>query len=54
MKYFIATILTKGKKEQIGLYAQDRREANENAKLKFSGIIIKIVEAEEDTYCNDD
>ncbi|WP_297439667.1 type II secretion system F family protein [Sulfurimonas sp.] len=47
MKYFIATVLTKGKKEEIGLYAQDRKEANKFAKLKFTGIIIKVVEAQE-------
>lgn len=47
MKYFIATVLTKGKKEQIGMYAQDRKHANELTKLKHSGIIIKIEEAQE-------
>jgi general secretion pathway protein F len=47
MKYFVATMLTKGKKEQIGLYAKDKKEANSYAKLKYSGIIIKIVEAPE-------
>jgi len=47
MTYFIATVLTKGKKEEYPLYANDRREANNYAKLKFSGIIIKVVEAEE-------
>ena len=47
MKYFIATVLTKGKKEEIGFYAKDRKEATSNAKLKFSGIIIKIVEGQE-------
>lgn len=47
MIYFLATVLTKGKKEQFPLYANDRKEANNYAKLKFSGIIIKVVEAEE-------
>ncbi|MBU1927548.1 type II secretion system F family protein [bacterium] len=47
MKYFIATVFTKGKKETIGLYAEDRKAANDFAKIKFSGIIIKVVEAEE-------
>jgi len=47
MKYFIVTVFTKGKKENIGLYAQDRKEANSHAKIKFSGIIVKVVEAEE-------
>jgi len=47
MKYFIATILTKGKREEIPLYAKDRKEANDYAKLKYSGIIIKIIEKKE-------
>ncbi|WP_457748307.1 type II secretion system F family protein [Sulfurimonas sp.] len=47
MKYFIATILTKGKREEIGLYAENKKEANSYAKLKFSGIIIKVIEAQE-------
>ncbi len=47
MKYFIATVLTKGKKEEFGLYAEDRKEANKYAKLKFTGIIIKVTEGQE-------
>jgi len=47
MNYFVATILTKGKREEIGLYAEDRKSANNYAKLKFSGIIIKVVQGEE-------
>ena len=47
MKYFIATILTKGKKEEIGIYAEDRKKATELIKLKHSGIMIKVVEAKE-------
>jgi len=47
MKYFIATVLTKGKKEEIGLYAEDRKEANKYAKLKFTGLIIKVTEGQE-------
>lgn len=47
MKYFVATVLTKGKKEEFGLYAEDRKEANKYAKLKFSGIIIKVTEGQE-------
>ncbi len=47
MKYYIATILTKGKREEIPLYAKDRKEANDYAKLKHSGIIIKVVEEKE-------
>jgi len=47
MKYFIATILIRGKKENFGIYAHDRKHANELTKLKYSGIIIKITEGEE-------
>ena len=45
--YFIATVLTKGKKEEIGFYAEDKKEATSVAKLKFNGIIIKVAEAKE-------
>jgi general secretion pathway protein F len=47
MKYFNATVLKHGKKELIGLYAENKKEAMNYAKLKFSGIIIKVTEAEE-------
>ena len=47
MKYFVATILIKGKKEQIGLYAEDRKQASELTKLKHTGIILKIAEEAE-------
>ena len=47
MKYFVATVLTKGKKERLGLYAENKQEANSYAKLKFSGIIIKVSEEAE-------
>jgi len=47
MSYYQVTVLTKGKKEKIGLYAQDKKEANSYAKLKLSGIIIKVEEAQE-------
>lgn len=47
MKYFQATILKQGKKELVGLYAEDKKEAMNFAKLKFSGIIIKVTEAQE-------
>ena len=47
MKYFVATVLTKGKRAEIGLYAEDKKEANNIAKLKFSGILIKVSEAQE-------
>ncbi|MDQ7045345.1 MAG: type II secretion system F family protein [Sulfurimonas sp.] len=47
MKYFIATVLSKGKKEQLPIYAQNRKEAQDYAKIKTTGIIIKIKEATE-------
>ena len=47
MKYFIATVLTKGKKEEIGFYSEDKKTAASYAKLKFTGIIIKINEGQE-------
>lgn len=47
MKYFVATVLTKGKKQEFGFYAQSKKEASGIAKLKFSGIIIKVAEAQE-------
>lgn len=47
MKYFIATILTRGKKEQIAMYAEDRKQAHELTKLKYSGIILKVSEEQE-------
>jgi general secretion pathway protein F len=45
MTYFIATILNKGRKEEHGFYADSKREAHYLAKIKFSGMIIKIVSA---------
>lgn len=47
MKYFIATVLTKGKKEDFPLYAQDKKQATEIIKLKQPGILIKVNEAVE-------
>jgi len=47
MKYFLATVLTKGKKQEMGFYANDKKEANSLAKVKFSGIIIKVTPAQE-------
>ena len=45
MTYFIATVLSKGKKEDYGFYAETKKEAHYLAKIKFSGIIIKVVES---------
>lgn len=47
MMYFVATVLTKGKKKEIGFYAEDKKEAKSIAKLKFNGIIIKVNEEKE-------
>jgi len=47
MEYFIATILVKGKKEEFGIYATDKKHASELAKLKYSGIMIKVIKGEE-------
>ena len=45
MKYFTATVLAKGKKEDYGFYAESRKEAHYLAKIKHSGIILGVVEA---------
>lgn len=45
MKYFVATILSKGKKSQQGFYAENKKEAHYLAKIKFSGMILKVTEA---------
>lgn len=47
MKYFIATVIVKGKKEDIAFYAEDKQQSNEIIKSKHNGILIKIVEASE-------
>jgi general secretion pathway protein F len=45
MKYFIATMLTKGKKADVGFYAESKKEAHYIAKIKYSGMVLKINEA---------
>ena len=45
--YFIATILSKGKKQEHPVYATSKKEATDFVKNKYSGIIIKVVEAQE-------
>lgn len=47
MNYYIATILTKGKKEKLPLYAENKKEAQAYAKVRSNGIIIKIQESRE-------
>ena len=44
MKYFIVTVLSKGKKTDHGLYAENKKEAQYLAKIKHSGMILKAVE----------
>jgi len=44
MKYFIVTVLSKGKKSDYGLYAEHKKEAQYLAKIKFSGMILKAIE----------
>lgn len=47
MNYFVATILMKGKKEEVAIYAENKKQANDYAKIKYNGIIIKVVEGQE-------
>ena len=47
MKYFIATVLSKGKREALPIYSNSKKEALEYAKVKSTGIIIKVEEATE-------
>ena len=47
MKYFQATILTKGKKQIYGFYSRDKKEATDIAKIKYSGLLIKVEIASE-------
>ncbi len=45
MKYFTATILTKGKKVEQGFYAESKKEAHYLAKIKYSGMVLKVIES---------
>ncbi|MFT5662616.1 MAG: general secretion pathway protein F [Sulfurimonas sp.] len=47
MKYFIATVLARGKRESLPIYADNKKDALEYAKIKSTGILIKVVEATE-------
>ncbi|MCD4668104.1 MAG: type II secretion system F family protein [Sulfurimonas sp.] len=47
MKYFIATVLAKGKKEELPIYANTKKDATEYAKVKSPGIILKVIESTE-------
>ena len=45
--YFVSTVLIKGKKKEIGFYAENKKDAKSIAKLKFNGIIIKVTKEKE-------
>ncbi len=45
MKYFLATVLAKGKRTTHGIYAESKKEASYIAKIKLNGIILKISES---------
>ncbi|MDD2828908.1 MAG: type II secretion system F family protein [Sulfuricurvum sp.] len=45
MKYFIVTVLSKGKKSEYGFYAEHKKEAQYLAKIKFTGMVLKAVES---------
>ena len=47
MMYFVSTVLIKGKKKEIGFYAENKKDAKSIAKLKFNGIIIKVTKEKE-------
>jgi len=44
MKYYLATVLAKGKKVQHGFYADGKKEAMFIAKAKYPGIIVSVAE----------
>jgi general secretion pathway protein F len=45
MKYYSVTVINRGKREAHGLHAENKKEAHYLAKVKFSGIILKVVES---------
>lgn len=45
MKYFSVTVLNRGKRESHGLHAEDKKEATYLAKIKYSGVILKVLES---------
>jgi general secretion pathway protein F len=45
MKYFSVTVLNRGKREAYGLHAEDKKEATYLAKIKYSGVILKVMES---------
>ena len=44
MKYFLATVLEKGKKVEHGFYAESKKEAMFISKVKYPGVIINVTE----------
>ena len=45
MKYFTVTVLNRGKRESHGIHAEDKKEAHYLAKVKFTGIVLKVIES---------
>jgi len=45
MKYFIVTVLSKGKKSEYGLYAEHKKEAQYLAKIKYSDMVLSALES---------
>jgi len=45
MKYFIATVLTKGKKIDHKFYAESKKEAMYIARIKYTGVLLKVMES---------
>ncbi|WP_345989549.1 type II secretion system F family protein [Sulfurimonas sp. HSL1-2] len=44
MKYYLATVLAKGKKVQHGFYADGKKEAMYIAKVRYPGIVVNVAE----------
>jgi len=47
MKYFVATLITKGNKEEISFYAKNSLDADRYIKQNYNSLIIKIVQKRE-------
>lgn len=45
MKYFIVTVLSKGKKTEYGIYAEYKKEAQYLAKIKYAGMVLSAIES---------
>jgi len=45
MKHFTVTVLARGKKTEHRLYAEGKKEAHYQAKVKFPGILVKVEES---------